>query len=179
MKTKVQQCFIKSNEFKITDQLNALVTKYKDSITFGSYPSWDHNYYETKLTIEASNEEICQKVVKELTETMDVIDFDEFPLANSAEKIESLLAKSDDPSFIQQVEKAKSVIKDCFDQYEMDQIAIAFNGGKDSLVLLHLTYIFLQENKAKRGQNKLQALYIRDSDPFNQVEEFIDECKVR
>ena len=178
MKTKVQQCFIKSSEFKITNQLNALVAKYKDSITFGSYPSWDHNYYETKLTIEASNEEICQKVVKELTETMDVIDFDEFPLANSAEKIESLLTKSDDPSFIQQVEKAKSVIKDCFDQYEMDQIAIAFNGGKDSLVLLHLTYIFLQENKAKRGQNKLQALYIRDSDPFNQVEEFIDECKV-
>jgi len=86
MKTKVQQCFIKSNEFKITDQLNALVTKYKDCITFGSYPSWDHNYYETKLTIEASNEEIGQKVVKELTETMDVIDFDEFPLADSAKK---------------------------------------------------------------------------------------------
>ena len=86
MKTKVQQCFIKSNEFKITDQLNALVTKYKDSITFGSYPSWDHNYYETKLTIEASNDETAQKVVKELTDTMDVIDFDEFPLADSAKK---------------------------------------------------------------------------------------------
>ena len=76
-----------------------------------------------------------------------------------------------------QLQNEETVIKYCFDKYDMDEIAIAFNGGKDSLVLLHLTFIFLQKDKARKGQ-KLQALYIRDSDPFNQVEEFIDACKV-
>jgi len=178
LKTEVLQCFIKSNEFAITDQLNLLVKKYEGSVTFGSYPSWDHNYYETKLTIEASNDKIAQKVLNEVNETMDVIEFDEFPLLKSSSKIESLLSKSEDQNFIQQVKNSQEIIQKCFNEYDMDQVAIAFNGGKDSMVLLHLIFIFIQENLTKKGHNKLQALYIRDSDPFPQVEEFIDGCKV-
>jgi len=177
LKTEVLQCFIKSNEFAITDQLNLLVKKYEESVTFGSYPSWDHNYYETKLTIEATNDKIAQEVLKEVKETMDVIDYDEFPLIETAMKIESLLSKSESQTFMEQVKKSQKVIQNCFNEYDLDQVAIAFNGGKDSMVLLHLIHIFLQENKSKRGQNKLQALYIRDADPFPQVEEFIDSCK--
>ena len=152
--------------------------RYEGSVTFGSYPSWDHNYYETKLTIEASNDKIAQKVLNEVNETMDVIEFDEFPFVKSSSKIESLLSKSEDQNFVQQVKNSQEIIQKCFNEYDMDQVAIAFNGGKDSMVLLHLIFIFIQENLTKKGHNKLQALYIRDSDPFPQVEEFIDGCKV-
>ena len=177
LQTKVYECFIKSSEFVITEKLNNLVKKYKDSVTFGSYPSWDHNYYETKLTIETNDEELSQKVVEEVKETMDAIDFDAFPLDDSDKKIESLLSKLDKKSFVSHVNNAQDIIKDCFNRYDKDQVAIAFNGGKDSMVLLHLIYSFFQNKSKNASHAKLQALYIRDNDPFPQVEEFITECK--
>ena len=88
-------------------------------MTFGSYPSWDHNYYETKLTIEATNDKITQDVLKEVNETMDVIDFDEFPLLESAIKIESLLSKSESQTFIQQVKNSQEIIQNCFNKIIM------------------------------------------------------------
>lgn len=90
-KTTVRECFITSSEFVITDRLNSLVEKYKDSVTFGSYPQWTHNYYETKLTVESVDESIVSQVLQEICESMDVIAYDKDPLENANEKIANLL----------------------------------------------------------------------------------------
>ena len=79
----------------------------------------------------------------------------------------------DDKDFIEKVQESQSVIKECFEKYNDNEIAIAFNGGKDCMALLHLTHAFKQ---SKSDGSKLQALYIRESDPFPKVEEFIGQC---
>lgn len=95
-KTIVRECFIISSEFAITDRLNALVDKYKGSVTFGSYPQWTHNYYETKLTVESANKSTIEQVVQEIHECMDVIEYDKDPIQDASEKIANLLmAKSE------------------------------------------------------------------------------------
>lgn len=167
--THVEEVFIQSTEFVITDKLNHLVQKYQDSVIFGSYPSWNHNYYETKLTLESSNQSVLDQVKQEIIETMDVVDYDKYPLTNSLEKLEAFLSNSHDAEFVNAVKKSQQVIKDCFEKYDKNQVAIAFNGGKDCMVLLHLTQALFK--------HKLQALYIRDKDPFPNVEEFIQDCE--
>merc|ERR1719219_3332598 len=67
-KSHVCELFFTQTEVTIADKLNHLVEKYKDSVTFGSYPAWTHNYYNTKITIEAGTESLAQSVAQELTE---------------------------------------------------------------------------------------------------------------
>ena len=72
-----------------------LVEKYKDSVTFGSYPTWFHNYYQTKITVEAESAQLVDSVVSELKSQMPFIEtFDKFPFENKMDKINALLAES-------------------------------------------------------------------------------------
>jgi FAD synthetase len=98
-KPHVREMFVVSSEFYITDKLNALVTKYKDSVTFGSYPELTNNYYETKLTIEASDEQLVNLVVKEVQTCMDTISFDKSPTFSAMDKIEVILASCEVTEF--------------------------------------------------------------------------------
>ena len=169
-KTVVEEVFVKETEFVITDTLNALVEKYKDSVTFGSYPEWTNNYYETKLTIETSDAKLCQQIIKEIGETMTTVPVvDKQPTKDAMSKIDGLLAKSKaDPDFFKAVEFSKGIIQECFEKFRPEQVAIAFNGGKDCMVMLHLIHAHLEKQSTK-----LKALYIRDTNPFPEVEDFI------
>ena len=172
--TVVKECFIKSSEFVITEQLNHLVKKYSQA-TFGSYPEWTHNYYETKLTIEADNEALADQIVKEIEESMEVISYDKCPEVNANDKVTKLLIKlEEDKHFVEKVHESQKVIEECFNKYSDNEIAIAFNGGKDCMALLHMTHALKQSQT--KSKNKIQALYIRESDPFPKVEDFIDKC---
>ena len=65
-------------------------------------------------------------------------------------------------------------IEECFEKYSFDQIAIAFNGGKDNVVMAHLVHAHIQK-KFPGSKSRLQAVYVKEKDPFREVEEFIDE----
>lgn len=69
------------------------------------------------------------------------------------------------------MEKSQEVLTDCLAKYQPEEIAIAFNGGKDCMVLLHLTFSLWQQ---KHPEKQLQALYIQEKEPFEVVEEFIE-----
>jgi FAD synthetase len=56
-------------------------------------------------------------------------------------------------------------------------VAIAFNGGKDCMVMLHLTFAHLRQEYPDNSA-KLQALYIYESDPFKEVESFIQDSRI-
>ena len=91
----VQQVFVTQTEIHIADSLNHLVEKYKDSVTFGSYPTWFHNYYQTKITVEAESAQLVDSVVSELKSQMPSIEsFDKFPFEDKMNKINTLLAES-------------------------------------------------------------------------------------
>ena len=104
---------------------------------------------------------------------MDVISYDKCPEINANDKISKLLIKhQEDKSFVEKVQESQRVIEECFKKYSDNEIAIAFNGGKDCMALLHMTHAL----KQSQNKSKIQALYIRESDPFPKVEEFIDKC---
>ena len=93
-KTIVRECFILSDEIAITDQLNTLVVKYQDSVIFGSYPQWEHNYYKTKITVESQQKSIVEKVVQEICETMETVNCDNCPTDGAMQKMALLLENS-------------------------------------------------------------------------------------
>ena len=72
------------------------------------------------------------------------------------------------------------MIQECFEKYEENQVAIAFNGGKDCMALLHLVHAYVQKHHRQDGSDhhpRLQAVYISDQEPFPSVEEFIEESR--
>ena len=49
-----------------------------------------------------------------------------------------------DASFVAHVEDAFATLKDCFERYKPHEVIVAFNGGKDCIVILHLAYAYLK-----------------------------------
>ena len=67
-KACVKHVYLSASELEIVESLNTIVNKYKDDVTFGSYPKWTHNYYKTRLTIESVSEQkvdFCPRVCHE------------------------------------------------------------------------------------------------------------------
>ncbi len=69
----------------------------------------------------------------------------------------------------------------CFKDFSLEkgEISVAFNGGKDSIAMLHLMHAVAKAKNKAALTDKLQALYIREKEPFEEVEDFIEECSVR
>ena len=60
--------------------------------------------------------------------------------------------------------------------YSMDEICIGFNGGKDCTVVLHLYVAFMKKIFPEHSK-KLLGLYLKNSDHFQEAQEFIENCK--
>lgn len=65
-------------------------------------------------------------------------------------------------------------MNEAFNQYELNEICIGFNGGKDCTVALHLWLVALKI-KYPRFQGKPVALYIKNEAPFPEAEKFIKQ----
>ena len=148
-KSHVTQVYTKLTEVKFAAQLNVLVEKYPQ-VTFGSYPKWTHNYYSTKVTIEAESPELVEQVAKELKMSVpNCIDYDPEPFDNSFEKIEKLLAKAGDSRFGANLSSSFKTLDKTFapsdlsnvESFQPDQVSVAFNGGKDNVAMVHLTMV--------------------------------------
>lgn len=49
---------------------------------------------------------------------------------------------------------------------------LSFNGGKDCTVLLHLLSQHLKDSI-----RNFKVIYLRSSDPFDEIEEFVESCE--
>lgn len=67
------------------------------------------------------------------------------------------------------MEDAKMVVKESFEKYDIDDTAIAFTGGKDSTLVLHIISQVCQEE----GLEIPECFCIDEGDMFEEVKEFI------
>ncbi|MCK5849417.1 MAG: phosphoadenosine phosphosulfate reductase family protein [Kiritimatiellae bacterium] len=71
------------------------------------------------------------------------------------------------------VEESKKVILEAFEKYTLDDMKIAFTGGKDSMLLLWLVHEAIKDN-----DNKMPKCFsIDEGDMFKEVSDFMEECK--
>eukprot|EP01121_Diplochlamys_sp_Union-15-3_P011368 TRINITY_DN3291_c0_g1_i4.p1 TRINITY_DN3291_c0_g1~~TRINITY_DN3291_c0_g1_i4.p1 ORF type:complete len:193 (+),score=24.11 TRINITY_DN3291_c0_g1_i4:62-640(+) len=76
-------------------------------------------------------------------------------------------------SLAKNLKHSLSIIETALQRFNLDQLAIAFNGGKDSVVLLHLIHHQLHKHKLKK--ESLKTIYFMLSDSFTEVDEFLGE----
>ena len=176
-KACVRQVYLPASELEIVNQLNTLVNKYKDVVTFGSYPKWTHNYYKTRLTIEADSEEITEQVWLEIKGTMTTVEFDPNPEEDAMEKLDQLLnGTSIDTELKALIKEALGAIEKCYKDFNDDEVMMAVNGGKDCLTMLHLVHAYFQKHVRKNSKKtRIKALYIEENDSFPEVNELVKQ----
>ena len=69
------------------------------------------------------------------------------------------------------IEKAKDIIKEAYGKYDLKDMAVAFTGGKDSTLMLHI----IAEACKEMGKDLPQQFCIDEGDVFDEVREFIKE----
>jgi len=72
----------------------------------------------------------------------------------------------------------EKVVEECLSRYQPSEVCVSFNGGKDCSALLHIIYVVWKKLQP-HPDCRLQAMYIRGSDPFPEMEQFIDETRKR
>lgn len=72
-----------------------------------------------------------------------------------------------------EIEDSKKVINEAFDNFAVDELAIAWTGGKDSTLTLWIVRQVCQE----RGVKVPRCLVIDEGDTFKEIEELVDRVK--
>ncbi|KAK3896232.1 hypothetical protein Pcinc_000088 [Petrolisthes cinctipes] len=168
--------YVTADEVSIASILNETVSKFP-SVAFGSYPKLFHSYYKTKITMESLNSEDVGAAGEGLKVALPkgmVVDYKEDTVTDAWHHLDTLLASS--PSLATPFQQAVDVLNQCFDEYSSEEICVCYNGGKDCLVVLHLSYAIMQ---MRHPNSKLQAVYITEDNAFPQVTEFVHESIVR
>lgn len=173
-KSTVKEVFVTDSEVQIAAYLNQLVDKHKENVVFGSYPTWTHNFYKCKITIESVDENLVDSIATEMKMNIPTIDFDKAPFENILQKVNKF--SNQDTKMKTNIEASMDTIRKCFADFDFEEISVAFNGGKDNIAMLHLVFGYVQEHYPK---SRIQALYIEESDTFPELEEFIEESKLR
>ncbi|XP_075970213.1 uncharacterized protein LOC142972800 [Anticarsia gemmatalis] len=74
--------------------------------------------------------------------------------------------------------ETEEVLRQCFTEYELDEVFLSFNGGKDCTVLLDITINILKEIHERDDiASELKVMYIRTGETFNAIETFVDEIE--
>lgn len=76
------------------------------------------------------------------------------------------------------------IIRETFRRYPPAELFVSFNGGKDCTVLLHLVDTVFAElhpatSAATDAAPHILCLYLQSAEPFDEIEQFVDECTQR
>lgn len=78
-------------------------------------------------------------------------------------------------STITRTREALGVIEQAYQDYNDNELAISYNGGKDCLVLLILLAAFLEHRSPEYRSRKrrIESVYVAIEDPFKEVDDFV------
>jgi FAD synthetase len=130
--------YLAKNEAHLQVELNRIVERHP-RVCIGSYPAVGHSYYKTKITVESEGDDEGLKAYEEMRQAFEefVTDYDEQPWIGSSAKLEKFV--STQPEEFQRVlNDSVKTIDDILEEYNLEQISLSFNGGKDCTLLLHL-----------------------------------------
>ena len=68
------------------------------------------------------------------------------------------------------------MLEKCFQDFKVEEVSVAFNGGKDNIAMIHLVSAYLQ-NKFPNWNGHLEALYVEEKESFREVDEFMEGAK--
>lgn len=75
------------------------------------------------------------------------------------------------------IEDVFKLLNEVFTNYKPNEVFLSFNGGKDCTVLLDLVKSYLN-SKDELKNVQIRVIYIQPNNPFDEVEDFIDECEI-
>ncbi|XP_068630328.1 uncharacterized protein [Battus philenor] len=82
------------------------------------------------------------------------------------------------PDIFEVLQESEQILKQCFKQFQLEEIFLSFNGGKDCTVLLDITLNVLKSiYKNQNVVNDLKVVYIRTKGPFKEIEDFVEEIE--
>lgn len=154
--------YLSIDEVCIVDILNDCVNRHT-SVIFGSYPLQDR--FNTKITLEALEEEDLQQAKRFLTDAM-----------SSYVNVYETLKQNESLQF---AKHSLEVIEQCIDTYSINNVFLSFNGGKDCTLLLHLIMAVIKHKNLLRKDEKLLAVYFKIDDSFPEVETFVQDSVKR
>ncbi|XP_065316667.1 FAD synthase-like isoform X2 [Gordionus sp. m RMFG-2023] len=205
----LKSIFLKNiDETIIADTLSHIINKYSSDgqLKIGSYPELNNTEFTVKITIFSPDETLFNKAVNNLLSELpkdSILSYSPPTIAQNysqntyaSDNFNNFIPHSiqldcnfvyemvNDPKlnekFRNKLSNSISILEQVLILYKFPEaLCIAFNGGKDCCVLLHLWYAFLhKKGKIDLDPNlhqgkPLQALYIRQSLPFPEAEEFI------
>ncbi|CAF0735339.1 unnamed protein product [Rotaria sp. Silwood1] len=85
-----------------------------------------------------------------------------------------------DSDLANKIHHSFNILEQCFTKYTPNQIAVAFTGGKDCTVVLHLYSLVLHKKYSHLNKKPLfRAVFIHNKPQFDDVLQFIDETVKR
>ncbi|XP_040267822.1 FAD synthase [Bufo bufo] len=171
------QIYVNADEVSIAPVLEEANARHRRHVSLGSYPDWGNNYYRVQLTLDSDSEPRLAEAHSFLIQRLPpgvVVPFVRDPVSRAAAEVYQL-AQSGSP-LGEKVRLALQTIEGALDQYGLEKVCVAFNGGKDCTALLHLYHAAVQR---RYPEQKLQALYIRIVSPFPEMEQFMQDTTKR
>lgn len=172
IKTFSKYIYTDADEFSITATLNEAVEKFKGFVKFGSYPTFNNNYYKVKLVLESQSENNIEKAYNFLHKHLPkdcIVNYKTENIFITKQQVHSYC------KVFPFMASAITVIEEAINKYSLSELCLCFNGGKDCTALLHLFYSCVGYLKQEEWK-QVKFLYVRTGEPFNEVEAFIQSC---
>ncbi|XP_049865760.1 FAD synthase isoform X2 [Pectinophora gossypiella] len=82
------------------------------------------------------------------------------------------------PDYTDVLRESEKILRKCFKEFQLDEVFLSFNGGKDCTALLDLTISILQDMYQQNDiARNLKVVYIRTNGPFKEIEQFVTEVE--
>jgi len=112
--------------------------------------------------------------MKAVSETLDAI---ELELVNEFSLNEQTVKLLKETKLHLRVCNSLRVIRDALKRYRISELSIAFNGGKDNMLLLHLISVYLTSSRISAETGSIEnfnAIYFMHKEEFTEVQQFVE-----
>nr|XP_044994174.1 FAD synthase isoform X1 [Jaculus jaculus]XP_044994175.1 FAD synthase isoform X1 [Jaculus jaculus] len=171
--------YVAAPEASIAPILAEAQAHFGRRLGLGSYPDWASNYYKVKVTLDSEEEEPVEECLAYLKARLPQGSLVPFQPSAVEQASEAVYRLSESGSCLgKKVAGALQTIETALARYQLAQLCVGFNGGKDCTALLHLVHAAVQR-KFPDVPKPLQILYIRSTSPFPELEQFLQDTVKR